>query len=246
MPKGFSIRFDDVSKNFGAAQVLRDLSFEVAPGEIVAIVGRSGSGKSTALRLVSGLDRPSAGQVLVDGRPVKGVDPRVRYLFQDPRLLPWRKPLANVAIGRTAGSTKTAAEMLERVGLNHRTDSWPASLSGGERQRVALARALVGDPSVLLLDEPFSALDALTRIEMQTLVESLWEEEGFSAILVTHDVPEAVTLADRVIVLGDGEIRKEVRIDIPRPRVLAEARQEYVNDILAEILHLDTPTADAA
>lgn len=243
MPKGFSIEFRDVSKNFGSARVLRDLTFDVAPGEIVSIVGRSGSGKSTALRLISGLDRTSVGEVLIDGRPVKGIDPRVRYLFQDPRLLPWRKPLANVELGRTAGSSKTAAEMLERVGLNHRTDSWPANLSGGERQRVALARALVGDPSVLLLDEPFSALDALTRIEMQTLVESIWREEGFSAVLVTHDVPEAVTLADRVIVLGDGEIRKEVRIDIPRPRVLAEAKQEYVNDILAEILHLDVDAA---
>ncbi|WP_448662003.1 ABC transporter ATP-binding protein [Sphingomonas sp. CJ20] len=206
----------DLSVAFGANQVLDRLSLSIAPGEFVAIVGRSGCGKSTLLRAILGLAPIGGGEIQVDR-------PAARLVFQEPRLLPWATVRANVAVG--AHAAHDAAERdrlidarLAEVGLADKAEHWPAALSGGQRQRVALARALLSRPTLLALDEPLGALDALTRIEMQTLIETVWAHEGFSALLVTHDVAEAVALADRVVVMEAGRIALDLTIPVPRPR----------------------------
>jgi sulfonate transport system ATP-binding protein len=198
--------------------VLQTLDLAVPAGQFLAIVGRSGGGKTTLLRLVAGLDRPSRGEVAIGGRAVTGLQADVRLLFQDARLLPWQRVLGNVGIARMPGWREAANAALVDVGLADRAHDWPAVLSGGQRQRVALARALVSRPGVLLLDEPFGALDALTRIDMHRLVERIWQEHGFTTILITHDVAEAVALADRVVVLRDGRVAFDVAVTLPRPR----------------------------
>jgi sulfonate transport system ATP-binding protein len=215
---GVHLHVYDATKRFGESEVLKGLELDVKPGEFVAIVGRSGCGKSTLLRLIAGLDEPTEGEVWLDLKKVDGVQPDTRVLFQDARLLPWKRVLANVQISVRSGSKEKAREALRQVGLEHRANDWPGVLSGGQRQRVALARALAGEPSLLLLDEPLGALDALTRIEMQRLIERIWLEQQFTAILVTHDVSEAVTLADRVVLIEEGRIALDVRITLPRPR----------------------------
>jgi len=215
---GIAVRLDRLDKRFGDHVVLRDMSLDIHAGEFLAIVGHSGCGKSTLLRLIAGLDAPSAGVIELGGRPVAGRADEARLLFQDARLLPWRRVLDNVGIGLSGGWRPEAYETLRAVGLEDRSDDWPSVLSGGQRQRVALARALVSQPRLLLLDEPLGALDALTRLEMQTLIESVWQEQGFTVILVTHDVAEAVALADRVIVLDCGSVAHELRVPQPRPR----------------------------
>jgi sulfonate transport system ATP-binding protein len=216
---GLALRLDGLGKSFGGTAVLADLDIAVEPGEFLAIVGRSGSGKSTLLRLLAGLDRPSAGAIELDGRRMQGRPTDVRMMFQDARLLPWRDLAHNVLIGAAAGTAPDAAEAaLAQVGLADRAAAWPAELSGGQRQRVALARALISRPRLLLLDEPLGALDALTRLEMQDLIERVWRSQGFTAVLVTHDVGEAARLADRVVVLERGRIAETWRIDAPRPR----------------------------
>ncbi|MCC6982920.1 MAG: ATP-binding cassette domain-containing protein [Bauldia sp.] len=215
---GEAIRFEGVRKSFGDREVLRTLDLDIPAGQLVAIVGRSGGGKTTLLRLVSGLALPSHGRVLVGGREVNGLQPSVRLLFQDSRLLPWQRVIRNVGIQRRPNWRETAEEALAHVGLADRARDWPAVLSGGQKQRVALARALVSHPRVLLLDEPFAALDALTRTEMHELFSRIWQEHGFTTILITHDVAEAVALADRVLVLRDGQIALDIPIDLPRPR----------------------------
>jgi sulfonate transport system ATP-binding protein len=219
---GLTVEIDRVVKRFDDRAVLSDIHLSIQNGEFVAIVGRSGCGKSTLLRLIAGLDSISGGQLELDGSAVNGVNPETRIMFQDARLLPWRNVLDNVKIGITGASStdqnSKAREALELVGLQDRAGEWPSVLSGGQRQRVALARALVGDPRLLLLDEPLGALDALTRIEMQRLIERLWERQGFTAVLVTHDVSEAVALADRVILIEDGRIALDVAITLARPR----------------------------
>ena len=207
-----------LEKQFGDRRVLQGIDLDVAPGELVTIVGRSGSGKSTLLRLLSGLDAPSSGSASVVDRAGQNEQHAVRVVFQEPRLLPWRKVLENVLIGLPRSDSERARQILASVGLGDRSGEYPGVLSGGQRQRVALARALVHEPSVLLLDEPFGALDALTRIEAQQLVERVWLDRGFTAILVTHDVTEAVLLGDRVLVVEDGRIAEEFRMDAPRPR----------------------------
>ena len=178
----------------------------IAPGEFVAIVGQSGCGKSTLLRLMAGLETPSSGEVTLAGEEPAAGRPLVRMMFQDARLLPWRRVLANVALGLPRERREEAKGALAEVGLAERGGDWPSILSGGQRQRVALARALASRPNVLLLDEPLGALDALTRLEMQGLIERVWQEHGFTAVLVTHDVEEAVALADRIIVLAEGTV----------------------------------------
>jgi sulfonate transport system ATP-binding protein len=198
--------------------VLEHAQLQIQPGEFVAIVGRSGCGKSTLLRLVAGLEQASAGTLQIDRREVDGLRPDTRIMFQDARLLPWKRVIENVALGLAASDYAAAARVLEQVGLADRGNEWPARLSGGQRQRVALARALVHQPDLLLLDEPLGALDALTRIEMHSLIENLWLRNGFTALLVTHDVQEAVALADRVVLIEDGVIALDLRIDLPRPR----------------------------
>jgi sulfonate transport system ATP-binding protein len=222
--RGVPIALQGVSKSFAARHVLRPLDLEFPARQFVAIVGRSGCGKTTLLRLIAGLDAPSAGTISIGATRVSGLQKSVRLLFQDPRLLPWQSVMSNVGLARAGDWRRDALGALRAVGLAERADEWPGVLSGGQKQRVALARALVSRPQVLLLDEPFGSLDALTRLEMQDLLANVWRQHGFNAILITHDVAEAVALADRVIVLRDGGIALDLDIDLPRPcRSVGEA-----------------------
>jgi sulfonate transport system ATP-binding protein len=187
------------------------MDLDIADGEFVALLGRSGSGKSTLLRALAGLDAEVGGELVVDGP--------VAVAFQEPRLLPWQRVLPNVALGlRGDAPHAVARRALAEVGLDHRGDAWPLTLSGGEAQRASLARALVRAPRLLLLDEPFCALDALTRLAMHDLVLRLWVRHRPSVLMVTHDVDEALALADRALVLKDGRIAREFPIKAGRPR----------------------------
>ena len=200
-----------LSRAFGDRAVLAGLDLDITPGEFIALIGRSGSGKSTLLRALAGLDREVTGQISVAGP--------VSVSFQEPRLVPWKRVLANVALGlRVADPQAAAGTALDEVGLAERASAWPGTLSGGEAQRASLARALVREPRLLLLDEPFSALDALTRIAMHRLVLRLWERHRPAVLLVTHDVDEALALADRVLLLGGGRITHSTPVTLPRPR----------------------------
>ncbi|MBS7778234.1 ATP-binding cassette domain-containing protein [Acidovorax sp. CCYZU-2555] len=220
--QGAAFRLEGVVKEFGNKTVLRGIDLVVPAGQFVAVIGRSGCGKSTLLRLLAGLDAPSRGRVQLGA----GNGPQsssARIMFQEPRLLPWARVIENVEVGvpeteSPAERRKRALELLNEVGLADRADDWPGVLSGGQRQRVALARALASRPRLLLLDEPLGALDALTRIEMHRLLESIWLHQGFSAVLVTHDVSEALALADRIVLIDDGAIALDVLVSVPRPR----------------------------
>jgi len=214
--QGVSVALEGLTKSFGTRTVLHDVKLELNAGEFVAVVGRSGCGKSTLLRAIAGLETAEQGSIAIGGGLGK-IAASVRIMFQEARLLPWKSVLDNVAIGMPR-SLNAAAATLATVGLADRADDWPAELSGGQRQRVALARALLHEPELLLLDEPLGALDALTRIEMQQLIESLWQARGFTAVLVTHDVQEAIALADRVVLIEDGRITLDLKVDLPRPR----------------------------
>jgi sulfonate transport system ATP-binding protein len=222
--RGVALTAQGLSKRYGTRTVLDRAQLHIQPGEFVAIVGRSGCGKSTLLRLVAGLEAATGGTLQIDQRAVDGLRERTRIMFQDARLLPWKRVIDNVALGLPPSDQAAAAKVLEQVGLADRGTEWPARLSGGQRQRVALARALVHQPDLLLLDEPLGALDALTRIEMHSLIEGLWQRNGFTALLVTHDVQEAVALADRVVLIEDGVIALDLQIDLPRPRHRGDAR----------------------
>ena len=218
--RGLPLTIRALRKSFGDNEVLRGIDLHIPAGQFVAIVGRSGCGKSTLLRLIAGLETIDAGSISF-GEQARAED--VRVMFQEPRLLPWARVLSNVEVGlgrnRASSDAQARAEQaLSEVGLDDKRDQWPALLSGGQKQRVALARALVSHPRVLAFDEPLGALDALTRISMQRLLERVWHDQAFTAILVTHDVSEAVALADRVLVIEDGRIAHDVNIDIPRPR----------------------------
>jgi sulfonate transport system ATP-binding protein len=217
---GLPLTIRGLHKSFGDNEVLRGIDLHIPPGQFVAIVGRSGCGKSTLLRLVAGLETPTAGSISF-GAETRPED--IRVMFQEPRLLPWARVISNVEVGlgreRTlSGGLDRAAKALIEVGLADKRAQWPSVLSGGQKQRVALARALVSDPRVLAFDEPLGALDALTRISMQRLLERVWHDQAFTAILVTHDVSEAVALADRVLVIENGRIAHDVNVGIPRPR----------------------------
>jgi sulfonate transport system ATP-binding protein len=218
MMSGVAIEAIALHKAFTTRQVLLGVDVTIAPGEFVAIVGQSGCGKSTLLRLMAGLDTPNSGVVALAGEPPLPGSPLVRMMFQDARLLPWRRVIDNVGLGLPVGRKADAGSALAEVGLAERGRDWPSILSGGQRQRVALARALASRPRALLLDEPLGALDALTRLEMQGLIERVWQEHGFTAVLVTHDVEEAVALADRIIVLSAGQVALDLPVDLPRPR----------------------------
>jgi sulfonate transport system ATP-binding protein len=214
--RGLAKAFDD------GHPVLRGLDLHIPAGQFVAVVGRSGCGKSTLLRLILGLETPSAGRVSVGGEGRVSEATR-RIMFQEPRLLPWARVADNVVVGLGRAGSRSerrarARAVLDEVGLAAKAENWPATLSGGQRQRVALARALVSRPALLALDEPLGALDALTRIDMQAMIERIWQDQGFTAILVTHDVAEAVALADRILVVEDGGIALDLAVDAPRPR----------------------------
>lgn len=218
-----------LAKRRGDRVVLRELDLDIAAGEFVAVVGRGGSGKSTLLRLLAGLESPSGEQggaparspVLFDNFPQWASDSRVRLLLADARLLPWKRVLQNVALGLPERTRAAAA--LRQVGLGDRGGDWPAQLSKEQCQRVALARALARRPGLLLLDEPLAGLDALTRIETQRIVEDIWRQEGFTAVLATHDAAEAAALADRILVLDEGGVVFDERVALERPRARGSA-----------------------
>ena len=234
---GVDLKIRGLRKEFGNRQVLSGIDLEIQPGEFVAVIGRSGCGKSTLLRLIAGLEEPTAGELLLRNVPVRKPSPEVRIMFQDPRLLPWKRVVDNVALGLGKGEKDKAKTALRQVGLHDRAHEWPSVLSGGQKQRVALARALVNRPRLLLLDEPLGALDALTRIEMQRLIESLWLEQGFTAVLVTHDVEEAVALADRVVLLEQGRVAMDVPVPFSRPRQRGHgAFAALVDQVLRRVL----------
>ncbi len=231
--QGVKLTLDGLSKSYATRLVLNDIQMELEAGEFVAIVGRSGCGKSTLLRMIAQLEHADSGHIVYGGNKAK---PDIRIMFQEARLLPWKNVLDNVALGLPKPSAAAAAA-LATVGLAERAGEWPAALSGGQRQRVALARALVHEPQLLLLDEPLGALDALTRIEMQQLIESLWIKRGFTAVLVTHDVQEAVALADRVILIDKGNISLDLQVNLARPRTRGSAAFAALEQrILAHVL----------
>lgn len=218
---GVAFTLEGVRKSFGQKEVLHGINLHVPAGQFVAVIGKSGCGKSTLLRLLTGLDAPTSGRLTIEGGQERS--DIVRVMFQEPRLLPWARVEANVAVGlshlRDSRKKREAAlRLLSEVGLSDRAGEWPAVLSGGQRQRVALARALASRPRILAFDEPLGALDALTRIEMQRLLERIWLQQGFTAVLVTHDVSEAVALADRVVLIEEGRIALDLTIPLERPR----------------------------
>ena len=213
---GLAVLARSMSRSFGGRDVLRRLDLGIAPGEFVALLGRSGTGKTTLLRILGGLDPEYDGDVLVPQRRA--------VVFQEPRLIPWQRVLPNVALGLRPGAggrgglQRQSLEALAEVGLADRARAWPVTLSGGEAQRVALARALVREPQLMLLDEPFGALDALTRTRMHVLLQDLCARHRPAVLLVTHDVDEAILLADRALVLTGGQITLDVPVGLDRPR----------------------------
>ncbi|WP_369055696.1 ABC transporter ATP-binding protein [Kineococcus terrestris] len=240
-----------VGRSFGTARgthrVLADVDLVVEAGSTVALLGASGSGKSTLLRLVAGLDLPTAGEVAVGGEAVRDVSDRCAVVFQEPRLLPWRDLAGNVALGLPRGTPRAegrerVAHQLETVGLADFAGHRPRRVSGGMAQRAALARALVRRPGVLLLDEPFAALDALTRLKMQDLLDDVQRGTGATTLFVTHDVDEALHLADRVLVLGTPEgaegarVVRDLRVAAPRPRDRGDAELAAHRVELLELL----------
>lgn len=222
--QGTPLLLNGVTKRYGDNTILNALDLHIPAGQFVAVVGRSGGGKSTLLRLLAGLEAPNSGDILAGTTPLSTIQDDTRMMFQDARLLPWKTVMDNVGLGLKGSWREHARQALAAVGLENRAGEWPAALSGGQKQRVALARALIHRPGLLLLDEPLGALDALTRIEMQDLIETLWQTHGFTVLLVTHDVSEAVAMADRVLLIEEGKIGLDLTVDIPRPRRVGSAR----------------------
>ena len=230
VPLAGAVKVDGVSKSFAIdgrnLEVLRDINVAVPAGGFLAIVGASGCGKSTLLRLIAGLETSFTGSITLDGTPITGPSLERGMVFQDHRLFPWLTVSENITLAFAATDTPRAvverkiAEHLELVGLNGFGDAYPSQISGGMAQRAAIARALVNEPEVLLLDEPLGALDALTRVRLQKELERIWQAKGVTMILVTHDIDEAVFLADRIIVLEPrpGRIRRDLVVDLPHPR----------------------------
>lgn len=235
----YAIELRNVTKRFlsptgKAYTAIRDINMAVAPGEFVAVVGPTGCGKSTTLGLISGLERPSEGLVQVMGKPVQGTDPRIGYVFQADAVFPWKNVLSNVATGPLfrgqpkAETLDRARDWIARVGLSGFENHYPHQLSGGMRKRVALAQTFINEPQILLMDEPFSALDVQTRTMMEDELLHMWSSISASVVFVTHDLEEAISLADRVCVLtsGPGTVKGIYTIDLPRPRNVAEIRFE--------------------
>ena len=242
---GLPLSIRGLRKSYGDNEVLRGIDLHIPAGQFVAIVGKSGCGKSTLLRLIASLEKFDAGSISL-GDAVNPED--IRVMFQEPRLLPWARVLSNVEVGlgrdRSSSDAHTRADKaLTEVGLTDKRDQWPSVLSGGQKQRVALARALVSRPRVLAFDEPLGALDALTRVSMQRLLERVWRDQGFTAILVTHDVAEAVALADRVLVIEEGRIAHDVVVNTARPRQRGSAELAGLEgSILSHLLSADDRT----
>lgn len=235
--QGTPLLLKAVTQRYASNTVLNQLDLHIPAGQFVAVVGRSGGGKSTLLRLLAGLETPTAGELLAGTTPLTELQDDTRMMFQDARLLPWKSVIDNVGLGLKGHWQDAARNALAAVGLENRATEWPAALSGGQKQRVALARALIHRPGLLLLDEPLGALDALTRLEMQALIVSLWQEHGFTVLLVTHDVSEAVAMADRVLLIENGKIGLDLTVDIPRPLRrgsvrLAELEAEVLNRVM--------------
>ncbi|HEY4987383.1 MAG TPA: ATP-binding cassette domain-containing protein [Bradyrhizobium sp.] len=245
--RGLPLTIRGLRKSYGDNDVLRGIDLHIPAGQFVAIVGRSGCGKSTLLRLIAGLETADAGTIGF-GEATRPED--VRVMFQEPRLLPWARVLSNVEVGlgrdrASADAQARAEKALAEVGLDDKRGQWPAVLSGGQKQRVALARALVSRPRVLAFDEPLGALDALTRISMQRLLERVWHDQSFTAILVTHDVSEAVALADRVLVIEDGLIAHDIHVALVRPRQRGSAAlAELEGSILKNLLRGTQESSD--
>jgi sulfonate transport system ATP-binding protein len=246
---------DRVGKTYpNSVRALGGVSLEVALGEIVAVIGGSGCGKSTLLRAIAGLDPASEGSVVLDGETISTPHQKVGIIFQEPRLLPWLKVAGNVGFGLGDRPKRERAERvaaaLSRVGLAEKAAVWPRELSGGQAQRVAIARALVPRPEVLLLDEPFSALDAFTRIALQDHLLDLWTDAKPTLILVTHDVEEAIVLADRVMVMrpNPGHIFAEITVELPRPRDRQSAAFDFAKRRVLAALDrsLDRPVSSSA
>jgi sulfonate transport system ATP-binding protein len=246
--RGIRVAVQGVSKSYSGREVLKSVDLAIDAGEFVAVIGRSGCGKSTLLRLIAELEQATRGAIVFGENEHQQA---TRIMFQDSRLLPWKRVADNIALGLSKATGK-AAQALEKVGLKERAREWPAVLSGGQRQRVALARALVHDPKLLLLDEPLGALDALTRIEMQQLIGTLWRQRGFTALLVTHDVQEAIALADRVVLIEDGRITLDERVALPRPRArgdlaFAKLEERLLQRLLCHPASLpDNPLGDVS
>jgi sulfonate transport system ATP-binding protein len=244
-----------VERTFGTHTVLREVDIEIEPGEVVALLGSSGSGKSTLLRLIAGLDTPTGGRIEIDGEAVHGSDPRCAVVFQEPRLLPWRSLAANVEYGLPSGTARSKGagavqHWLEVVGLSDFGAHYPRQVSGGMAQRAGLARALARRPRVLLLDEPLAALDALTRLRMQDLLDAVQQEAGTTTVLVTHDVDEAVILADRVLILradttGGARIAATHDIAIPKPRDRGDPRIAALREQLLDELGVPRRNSEA-
>ena len=242
---GVPLDLRGVGRRFGAKTVLDGVDLHIRAGQFVAVIGKSGCGKSTLLRLLAGLDTPSAG--LIDTGAGEGANP-ARIMFQEPRLLPWKRVLANVEVGLPSAvkgreRADRARVILAEVGLEDRAGEWPSVLSGGQKQRVALARALASRPRFLALDEPLGALDALTRIEMQALLERVWLEQGFTAVLVTHDVSEALALADRVVLIDHGRIALDLNVPLPRPRRRGSAELAHLEGQILDRLFGNTASS---
>lgn len=247
LPQGIPITLDSIVKRYGNRTVLDRLQLRISAGQFVSVVGRSGCGKSTLLRLLAGLETPSSGTLFSGNAPFNHVKDDTRLMFQDARLLPWKKVIDNVGLGLRGDWREDALQALTTVGLADRANEWPAALSGGQKQRVALARALIHRPRLLLLDEPLGALDALTRIEMQGLIEDLWQQHGFTVLLVTHDVSEAITLADRVLIIEEGRIGLDLSVDLPRPRRKGSAKlAELEAQVLTRVLSASPPVIKVA
>jgi sulfonate transport system ATP-binding protein len=250
--RGLAITARRLQKSYGPNQVLRDIDFHIRAGQLVAIVGRSGCGKSSLLRLLLGLDQPTQGQFWFGDNPQTPTErDAIRIMFLEPRLLPWASVLANVEVGLGKDSASPDARgraiaALRDVGLENRRNDWPSVLSGGQKQRVALARALVSRPRALVFDEPLGALDALTRISMQRLLERVWLQQKFTAIMVTHDVAEAVTLADRVLMIEEGQIALDLRINLPRPRERGSAEVAALEGRILRDLFRDAQAGEDA
>jgi len=235
-----AVRIRDLKRTFTLKGVLNGVDLDIAPGEFVALLGRSGSGKSTLLRALAGIDHEAEGTGEI------ALPPRLSVIFQDARLLPWMRVLENVTLGLPRDAHPRALQALEEVGLGGREGSWPHELSGGEQQRVALARALVREPALLLADEPFGALDALTRIQMHELLRQLSQRHRPAVLLVTHDIDEALALADRIVMLDDGRISADLQVAGRGDRTLIALQRRRLLAMLGVIEGTSTDRGVAA